>query len=40
MKIQFWTKKAKNNPFCSHYLKSQDMMHILGVDNKRNIELE
>ena len=40
MKLNFWTKKAKNNPFCSHYLKSKSMMCLLGVENNKNIEDE
>ena len=38
--MKFWTKKAKNNTFCSHYLKSKSMMWLLGVENNREIEDE
>lgn len=39
MKIKFWTKKAKNT-FCSHFLKDNNLMWLLGVENLRNIEDE
>ena len=39
MKIKFWTKKAKNS-FCSHFLKDNNLMWLLGVENLRNIEDE
>ena len=39
MKIKFWTKKAKNT-FCSHYLKDNELMALLGVENLKNIENE
>ena len=39
MKIKFWTKKAKNT-FCSHYLKDNALMALLGVENLKNIENE
>jgi hypothetical protein len=39
VKIKFWTKKAKNT-FCSHFLKDNNLMGLLGVENLRNIEDE
>lgn len=39
MKMKFWTKKAKNQ-YCSHFLKDNNLMWLLGVENLKNIEDE